>query len=104
MRLQGLATLGLAAFVNVATTARRRVRIGEALSDTGSPNGGVPQGTLSGPKDFLVHINDLTTPCPTYKYVDDSTISSKCVPQGLNLDSGSSGCGLDVVPTERHEY
>ena len=57
-----------------------RVRIGEALSDTRSPNGGVPQGTLSGPKDLLVHINDLTTPCPTYKYVDDSTIFEVCAP------------------------
>ena len=50
----------------------------ESLSNSGFPNGGVPQGTLSGPKDFLVHINDLTTPCPIYKYVDDSTIFEIC--------------------------
>jgi hypothetical protein len=57
---------------------QHRVRIGNCLSNLGFPNGGVPQGTLSGPKDFLVHINDLVTPCPMYKYVDDSTIFEVC--------------------------
>ena len=40
----------------------------------GHPNGGVPQGTLSGPKDILIHINQLKTECPLFKYVDDCTI------------------------------
>ena len=52
----------------------QRVKVGNAVSKPGYPNGGVPQGTLSGPKHFLVHINDLQTPCPIYKYVDDSII------------------------------
>ena len=56
----------------------QRVKIGNAVSKPGYPNGGVPQGTLSGPKHFLVHINDLQTPCPIYKYVDDSTIFEIC--------------------------
>ena len=38
----------------------------------GYPNGGVPQGTLSGPQNLLVKINDLQTPCPIFTYVDDS--------------------------------
>ena len=31
-------------------------------------------GTLSGPKCFLVYINDLRTTVPLYKYVDDSAL------------------------------
>ena len=39
---------------------------------------GVPQGTLSGPKCFLVYINDLRTTVPLYKYVDDSRLFEIC--------------------------
>ena len=51
----------------------QRVRVGSVMSGCTYPNGGVP---LSGPKDFLVQINDLTTPCPIYKYVDDLLVLS----------------------------
>ena len=34
--------------------------------------------TLSGPKHLFVHINDLQTPRPIYKYGDDSTIFEIC--------------------------
>ena len=52
----------------------QRVKNGDSVSKPGYPNGAVPQGTFSGPKHVLVHINDLQTPFPIYKYIDDSTI------------------------------
>ena len=56
----------------------QRVKIGNEYSHCGHPNGGVPKGTLSGPKCFLVYINDLRTTVPLYKYVDDSTLFEIC--------------------------
>ena len=56
----------------------QRVKIGNEYSHSGHPNGGVPQGTLSEPKCFLVYINDLRATVPLYKYVDDSTLFEIC--------------------------
>ena len=61
------------------------VKIGKHYSQSGLPNGGVPQGTLSGPKCFLVYINDLETPVHLYKYVDDSTLFEVCERNGVSL-------------------
>ncbi|KAK2189798.1 hypothetical protein NP493_96g02034 [Ridgeia piscesae] len=54
------------------------VKIGNEYSHSGHPNGGIPQGTLCGPKCFLVYINNLRMNVPLYKYVDDSTLIEIC--------------------------
>ena len=56
----------------------QQVKISKTVSSVGNPNGGVPQGTVSGPRHFITFINDLTTIAPIYKYVDDSTIFGVC--------------------------
>ena len=57
---------------------QQQVKIGNIYSRTGSPNGGVPQGTLSGPKCFLLYINDLETHVPLFTYVDESMLFEIC--------------------------
>ena len=57
---------------------QQSVKIGDTVSSIGYPNGCVPQGTLYGPKNKLVQINDLQTSCPMFKYVDDSTVFDVC--------------------------
>ncbi|KAK2176899.1 hypothetical protein NP493_632g01023 [Ridgeia piscesae] len=54
----------------------QRVKIGNEYSHSGHPNGGVPQGTLSGPKCFLVYINDLRTTVPIISFAQDGNFRS----------------------------
>ena len=63
----------------------RAQRIGNEYSHSGHPNGEVSQGTLSGPKCFLVYINNLRTTVPLYKYVDDSTFFDICDRKGVSV-------------------
>ena len=40
---------------------------------------GVPQGTLSGPENFLNMIDDLHTDVDDVKFVDDVTLYEVCI-------------------------
>ena len=52
------------------------VKIGDSVSATTTVAAGTPQGTVSGPNDFKVIINDLTFNTTYAKYVDDTTVLS----------------------------
>ena len=52
------------------------VKISGAESDFQRSNAGTPQGTISGPNDFKLLINDLTFQLNYAKYVDDTTVLS----------------------------
>ena len=57
---------------------QQRVKLGNISSGWRTVGAGVPQGTLTGPIAFLLHINSLRTVCPLVKYVDGSTIWEVC--------------------------
>jgi len=51
-------------------------KIGESASSVTNVGGGTPHGTVSGPNDFKLVINDLTFDNTYAKYVDDTTVLS----------------------------
>ena len=53
---------------------RQRVKIGKTTSSWLCVNGGVPQGTLSGPELFRHMVSDLHTKVKSIKYVDGTTL------------------------------
>ena len=57
---------------------RQRVKLGNTTSTWMHVKGGVPQGTVVGPRAFIVMINDLSTSVKHYKYVDDTTLIEQC--------------------------
>ena len=52
------------------------VKIGNSVSNTTVVGAGTPQGTVSGPNDIKLIINDLTFNTCYAKYVDDTTVLS----------------------------
>jgi hypothetical protein len=56
------------------TQQHQRIKVGNEVSSWSVVNGGVPQGTLSGPELFRRMVSDLTTGVRTIKYVDDTTL------------------------------
>jgi len=52
------------------------VKYGDSVSNTTIVGAGTPQGTVSGPNDFKLVINDLTFNTCYVKYVDDTTVLS----------------------------
>ena len=52
------------------------VKIGNHQSELQVTNAGTPQGTISGPNDFKLLINDLSFDLDYAKYVDDTTVLS----------------------------
>ncbi len=68
-------------------------------------------GTVPGPKNFLVHINDFQTPLPMYKYMDDCNVIEVCAKEGkfslqecLNIVNDWSYCNdMRINPQQTKE-
>ena len=71
--LKKLYNYGVPAFIQ--TGLFRFSKMGDVLSGWATLHGGIPQGSWLGPLVFLILTDDLRLQLPTYKYVDDTTIS-----------------------------
>jgi hypothetical protein len=60
------------------------VKIGDNISNILSTHAGTPQGTLAGPNDFKLIINDLQIDIGYIKYADDTTRYSLLLIQMIN--------------------
>ena len=60
------------------TSITQRVKLANTKSDWTEVAGGVPQGTLYGPENFLNMIDDLHTDVDDVKFVDDVTLYEVC--------------------------
>ena len=71
-------------FTSFLCDRKQWTKIGDDISEWCTIKAGVPQFTLFGPVGFIVHINDLRTRLPLYKYVDDSTAWEVCSPSAVD--------------------
>ena len=78
MKNLGLPTFLVDWYSDFLRDRKQRVKIGDTTSEWASVCAGVPQGTLTGPTSFLLHINDLQTACAHVKYVDDTSLWESC--------------------------
>ena len=60
------------------TSRTQRVNLANTKSDWTEVAGGVPQGTLSGPENFLNMIDDRHTDVDDVKFIDDVTLYEVC--------------------------
>ena len=60
------------------TSRTQRVRLADTTSDWTEMAGGVPQGTLSGPENFLNMIDGLHKDIDDVKFADDVTLYEVC--------------------------
>jgi len=54
---------------------RRRVKIGDVVSDWLVMDAGMPKESYLGPLTFITLVDSLQASCMTHKYVDDTTLS-----------------------------
>ena len=80
---------------------QQSVKIDDTVSNKGYPNGGVPRGTLSGPKNCLVQVIYLQTPCQILKYVEDSTVFDVCNNSSMPMLQASAHIITDL---SRHNH
>jgi len=66
--------LSMDALIFTRAWRRQRVKINKIAANWATLNGGIPQGTWLGPNIFLIHINDLQTTLPAFKFIDDVTV------------------------------
>ncbi len=83
----------ISAFLN---QRQQQVKIGSTTSAWATLKGGVPQGTKLGPVLFIIMINDLTTTCPSFKYVDDTTL--------LHISNDPKAPDLQISANEAVEW
>ncbi len=60
------------------TSRTQRVKLANTISEWTEVAGGVPQGTFSGPQNFINMIDDLHTDVDDMKFVDDVTLYEVC--------------------------